>query len=234
VPIGDESDIEAQVRAAEIDRLASALAIYRRRGQLDEARKAAEDLSQLQPGNVDARELGADILMEQGRVEEALDEYRAILGEHPEREHSEEMVARISVILADRERLKAQQRDILEAPEKMPRDRTARAVACALLLPGLGQLYLGQYMLGVVLLIVTLAATAVIANYGIAEPFTVGYKSGSLGDIGAHIASYSFLMKSLLVVSLVAIMGAYLYGLIDAVRVARRQREAVERELGIS
>jgi tetratricopeptide (TPR) repeat protein len=234
VPTSDQGDIEAQVRAAEIDRLASALAIYRRRGQLGEARKAAEELSQLEPGNVDARELSADLLLEQGRLEEALEAYRAILDAHPDREHSEEMVARISVTLADRERVKAQQREILEAPEKMPRDRTGRAVACALLLPGLGQLYLGQYVLGVVLLVVTLTATAVIADYGIFEPFRAAGKSGYFGDIGAHIASYSFLMKSLLVLSLMAILGAYLYGLIDAVRVARRQREAVEQKLGIS
>lgn len=230
----EHEDIEAQLRAETLDRLLSALTIHRKRGALDEAQRTLDAILELDPKNPDALEARADTLADQGRLEEALDEYRSILEDHPGRAHAEMMIAQISLTLAERKRLEAQQREILEEPEKMPRDRTARAVTCALILPGLGQLYLGHYLPGAALLLICLAAVGFLSDYGLARPFTQGYRSGNLGDIAATLVGYPFLIKFLLVLSLVAIVGAYVYGLIDTVRVARKQRQAVEEQLGVS
>ena len=236
-----ERSIEAEIRAQKIDTLLRAANIHMMRGRLGDAVTACQEALVLDAENVDTQELLGDILVRQGKHEEAMEKYRAIVKADPGRASPERKLAQLSLQLGEQRRVQELQRELVEDPTK--RDRTTHrlrnALISSLVVPGLGQMYLGQYAKGVALLLVALASVFYIVQKAILEPLSALLRSVSaqpeagIGSALGYFAAYPGSTKLLLLGAVLALLGAYIYGIVETLRTARREQERVEQRLGI-
>lgn len=136
---------------AEFDRLMTAAAVHRRRGDYGQATQAVKQALQLFPDDIEAREFAADMIYAHGDVKKALEHYKAILEIEPTRATAESKYARIVVELAEAERQVGLLKEMIANPAKM-RTAPPRNPGLAALLsiaPGFGHIYCGQYKTGI-------------------------------------------------------------------------------------
>lgn len=149
-------DPELVRKQAEFERLFRAARICRMRGDYQQAYQYIKDALDLQPDNLDAREFAADILYARGELEKALDEYKSIMQADQSRASAEEKFAKIVVELAEAKRQKELLKQAIDNPEAFaatyrlpPRNPLVAAILSGI--PGLGHMYCGQYIKGVLL-----------------------------------------------------------------------------------
>ncbi|MFN3651128.1 MAG: tetratricopeptide repeat protein [Armatimonadota bacterium] len=132
--------------------------LLRMRQQWAQAETLCREAVEIDPQDVPAREMLADLLAEKGETDEALTLYQACLEQQPGKPSLEEKVARIALRKDQEERDRIAAQLMLENP-KGGRERKRNATAAVLLsalFPGGGQLFLGQHAKGGVLLVVGL------------------------------------------------------------------------------
>lgn len=129
--------------------------LHQMRKQWAAAEQLCRQALELCPSEPTARELMADLYAEKGELDQALEQYRRLFEEHPEREALEEKIARL-VLRKDREVL---ERLEVEQALSNPRRHTAqkRNATVALLLSticaGAGQIFNGEHVKGLIILV---------------------------------------------------------------------------------
>ncbi|MCE5322506.1 tetratricopeptide repeat protein [bacterium] len=144
---------------AEFDRLMTAAHVHRRRGDYDEAERTIKQALEISPDDLDAREFAADMLFARGKLEEAVEAYKAIMSADKSRASAEEKYAKTILQIAEGKRQQDLLKDMLENPKKYRSRQPARSPAVAAILsiaPGFGQIYNGQFVRGVVIFVVTM------------------------------------------------------------------------------
>lgn len=142
---------------AEFDRLMNLAHINRRRGAYKESVDLVQQALGLVPTSLDARELAADLLYAAGKWEEAAQAYKDIVDDDASRATAEEKYAKVLLQIAEGQRQKNLMQDLIEHPElaqHLP-DRSPAAAAVLSGIPGLGHVYCGETMKGVVILAIT-------------------------------------------------------------------------------
>lgn len=235
-----EHSVDAEIRAHKIDTLVRSASIHVRQGRLSNAVTACQEALALEPDHPDVRELLGDILARQGKQHAAIAEYRAVFEAHPDRVSAERKIAELSLHVGEQQRLLERQRELVDDPSKrgQGKDRTQIALLSSLVLPGLGQLCLGVYFKGAALLILALALLYHIVNKVLLEPLAalveqMGGASGGWRGAFGHVVGYSGFTKVLLLGACLLVLAAYVYGVIDTVRIARAQQDRRDEELGI-
>jgi tetratricopeptide (TPR) repeat protein len=235
-----EHSVDAEIRAHKIDTLVRTANIHVMRNHLSEAVSACQEALALDPDNPDVHELLADVLAQQGKRQAAIAEYRAVFEAHPDRVSAERKMAQLSLQMGEQQRLLELQRELVDDPSKRKHmiDRTRIAALSSVLLPGLGQLCLGAYFKGAALLVFTLALLYYILQKVLLQP--LGTLVGEMGTPGAgwggaiaHVSGYALSTKLLILGACFLVLGAYAYGIIDTVRMARAQQDQLDEQLGI-
>ena len=128
--------------------------LQRVRQQSGAAEVLCRQALELAPDDLMGREMLADLLLEKGRLDEALEIYRPLFAEQPQRAVLEEKIARIVLRKDDDERERLTAQFMLDSP-RGARDQKRNltlAVLLSLFCAGLGQMFNGQYVKGGILL----------------------------------------------------------------------------------
>ncbi len=149
----DSEDVRKQ---AEFERLFRAAHVSRARGDYEQAESLIGQALDLRPGDPETREFAADLLFARGELEKAAEEYKSIFEADPSRTSAEEKFARATVQMAEGKRQKDLLRLMIEDPQafRSTYDLPPRSPLLAALLsgiPGLGHVYCGQTVKGIVL-----------------------------------------------------------------------------------
>jgi tetratricopeptide (TPR) repeat protein len=136
----------------EFDRLMVAARAQKMRGDLVEAEKALLKALAMRFDDLNARELAADILYDRGEFEKAAKHYKSLYSPERPRPSAESGFARCVLKMAEI----AQQREALLNPMDspisfVPERRTPIVAAMLSIAPGLGQVYCGQFIKGLLL-----------------------------------------------------------------------------------
>lgn len=143
-------------KQAEFDRLINLARINRMRGEYLQADDLVRQALEVLPGNLDARELAADLLYARGQWPEAADAYRSIFTQDPSRTAAEEKYAKVLLQIAEGKRQKDLLQEMLEHPEAHQMPKRSPAVAAVLSgIPGLGHVYCGEFIKAAVILGIT-------------------------------------------------------------------------------
>jgi hypothetical protein len=112
---------------------------------------------ELRPTDMGAREFAADMLFARGKLEQAAEEYKAILAQDNSRKSAEEQYARVILQISEGKRQKELLQDMLENPAKYRTPARSPLVAAILsAAPGFGQIYNGQFVKGAVFFTATM------------------------------------------------------------------------------
>lgn len=146
-------DPEEIKRKGTIDRLLSTANVHRMRGDYLAAEDACKEALSVDESRLDIRELIADLLYTRGQLEASRDEYAKIMELDPARVSTEAKYAKVALEIGEREYQKKLMLDMLENPGRYsaPRGGPIAATICSVLLPGVGQMYLGEIKKGVIL-----------------------------------------------------------------------------------
>ena len=139
-------------KRADFERLLTTARINRRRGDYAAAFQGVAAALDLFPSDLDAREMAADLFFARGELRKAADAYAEILKEDKSRASAEENFAKVTLQLAEADRQRRLLQDMLEHPEARgvpPRSPLAAAVLSGI--PGLGHIYCGEVVKGLVL-----------------------------------------------------------------------------------
>jgi tetratricopeptide (TPR) repeat protein len=143
-------------KQAEFDRLMGLAHINRRRGEYLQADDLVRQALEVIPGNLDARELAADLLYARGQWPEASEAYKSIFTQDASRGAAEEKYAKVLLQISEGKRQKDLLQDMLEHPEAhQAPERSPLAAAVLSGIPGLGHVYCGEAIKGVVILAIT-------------------------------------------------------------------------------
>jgi tetratricopeptide (TPR) repeat protein len=140
------------------DRVAALLReahLLRMRSRFVEAEEKVREAVALAPEDPAALEMLGDLLAEKGSIAEAVEIYRRAMERAPGRAVLEEKHARLVLMLADQQQERALAQMLLEDPRRAGSGRRRNPMHAFLLsafLPGLGQLYNGEYLKGVLFL----------------------------------------------------------------------------------
>ncbi|MGC8863604.1 MAG: tetratricopeptide repeat protein [Armatimonadota bacterium] len=152
----DPEDVRKQ---AEFERLFRAARINRKRGDYREAEQLIHRALEIKPDDLEAREFAADILYARGEIEKAAQEYKAIFEAEPSRASAEEKFARATIEIAEAKRQKDLLRLMIENPQAFratyelpPRSPLMASILSGL--PGLGHVYCGQVVRGIVIFLI--------------------------------------------------------------------------------
>jgi len=160
------NSIDGIHKKVELDRLLSLANASRVKGDLLAAEDACHAALEINADSVDAVELLGDVLHGLGKLDDALDEYRKALEKSsPPPPSVERKYARVALEIADRDREKEMVQRAFSEPEK--KSTAHRNAAIAMLLsavaPGVGQIYNGDVIKGVILAGTFFSAIAVTA-----------------------------------------------------------------------
>jgi tetratricopeptide (TPR) repeat protein len=236
-------DLEVQLRGEQLDRLVLNARVFLRQGRLAEAQAAIDELRALDAESADAWELQGDIHRRQGDRKAAREAYQTALKLDPTNSAAERKYAEIVLFLGEEDRARREQRELVDDPSKHPTERRSPALAViyASLFPGLGQLYgrqhekgLAIFFAGAVILILLINGIIVAPFHGIAQ---AGRRHGlTFGEQYAlwaqNLHAIPWWHWVLAVLGSLAYVAMYVYGIIDAVRVARQEAKEADR-LGI-
>lgn len=196
----------------ELDRLLTLANVQRLREQYTEAESTCRKALELVPDDVAAKEMLADLLLELGKKDEALAEYKSALEIAPGKESLEDKYAKLIIVIAEDERQKEIAKDMINNPHKytMRKKNPIIAWLLASLVPGMGQFYNGQNIKGAVIFGIFMLFIIVWAG------FSSGYSN--IDNIQDLILSTNPLVLTLGFINIVS----YIYGIFDAVLVAVR------------
>lgn len=130
--------------------------LLRLRGRFAEAEAKVEEAVALAPGDPAALEMMGDLLAERGSLQEAAELYARAMERAPGRAVIEEKHARLVLMLADERHERALAEMLLENPRLATaarRPNPGLAFVLSMLLPGMGQLYNGEYLKGAAFLV---------------------------------------------------------------------------------
>ncbi len=229
------NDVDAEVRREQISRLTLAANLYRRRGDFPQAVSACQELLTLDPSNLDAREVLAGVLAEEGKHDEAIEEYRAIVAADPNRVEAERQIALLSLRRSEVARRELRALEVVDDPSKRNRgtERMSLAWAAAAVLPGGGQLYLRQYGKGVALLVLWLLLIALVLQKALFEPLSAAvHARRPFVSFFEHLSAQPGIGVLVVIAGILALC-LHAYGIIDTVRAVRQRETREEEELGI-
>lgn len=162
----DPNELRAQ---QEFERLTTAARIHRIRGNYSEAEKCIRRALEIRPGDIEAREFAADMMMARGELEQAAEEYKRIHEEDPQRASAEEKYARAILQIAEAKRQRELLKEMLENPARRRQPQRSPLVAAVLsAAPGFGHIYCGQLVRGIVLFVAAMFAWLIF--YAAAPP----------------------------------------------------------------
>lgn len=152
-------------RRAEIDRLLSLANVQRLRGDFITGEDNCRKVLDIDPENLQARELLADFLYERGKLEEAAERYKALLEQGPKRAALEEKYARAVLEMGEREHQKAIALDMIENPAKYapPQRSSLVSILLTAVAPGFGHVYIGDYTRGLIIFGVFILSWMIVA-----------------------------------------------------------------------
>ena len=212
-------EIEAKVREA-----LGRATLARARNQREQALKLVQEAINLDDTSSEAHELRGDLLLDLRRGAEAMASFKRARELHPDRPVLEDKIARAALQRAARQQTIEMSQAILEGKVK-PQEKKSPGVAAMLSFfgPGLGQLYNGELMKGLAMLLASILLLALellaVLREMAAGPVggLLGYGQGlSTSTIGSALSSGSTLLVTILLSVL------WIYSMIDAALVAGR------------
>jgi tetratricopeptide (TPR) repeat protein len=211
-----DQGIEDAKRQAEFDRLFRAAHVSRTRGDYEQAERLIGQALDLRPGDSEAREFAADLLFARGELEKAAEEYKSIYDADPSRTSAEEKFAKATVQIAEGKRQKDLLRLMIEDPgafrstyELPPRSPLLAALLSGI--PGLGHVYCGQTVKGIVLF---LAVSFSWLLFFALRP--------NVGGFGDPIARFVHNLNAAAVIFLCLAVFTHMYAFADAAVTAER------------
>ena len=162
----------------------------------------------LEPADPMGIELLADLLMERGELDPALERYREAFRLAPGKAALEDKIARtvLAIAEAERERLAAEFALANPASRSERRRNATLAVILALACPGAGQLFLGQALKGGILLVAGLTGLAL----GTGDLLKLMVQLA-----GSRLPAHETVHQGLAVTGIIGVL-VWLYGLLDA------------------
>ncbi|MHB9035178.1 MAG: tetratricopeptide repeat protein [Armatimonadota bacterium] len=210
-------DLDEVKKQAEFDRLITAAHVHRRRGDYTEADRAINQALELRPTDLDTREFAADMLFARGKLEPALEAYKAILAEDSSRVSAEQKYARTVLQISEGKRQKELLQDMLDNPAKYRTPARSPLVAAILsAAPGFGQIYNGQFVKGAVIF----AATMIFWFF-----FYLLRPDVSIYRPEDRMMAFAQNLNPLAVVFALVSIFLQVYALVDAPVVAGKQKE---------
>ncbi len=212
-------EIETKVREA-----LGRATLARARNQREQALKLVQEVIVLDDTSSEAYELQGDLLLDLKRGAEAMASFKRARELHPDRPVLEDKIARAALQRAARQQTIEMSQAILEGKVK-PQEKKSPGTAAMLsfLGPGLGQLYNGELMKGLAMLLAFIFLFALELLAVLREMATgpagglLGYGQGlSTSTIGSALSSGSTLLVTILLSVL------WIYSMIDAALVAGR------------
>jgi tetratricopeptide (TPR) repeat protein len=186
--------------------------LSRVRGQHSQALQLAQEALILSERNYETHEFIGDVLMDLGRGADAFNSFRRARELNPTRVELEDKLARASLSRAAVRDSMAQMQAVLEGrvPREKEHNPTLAALA-SLLLPGLGQIYNGEFpkglgLVGAFLLLATLAMLSVLRQVA-----ARGYGTQDYVQLLAGAAVW-----------LIPLGALYVYAVVDAILQARK------------
>jgi tetratricopeptide (TPR) repeat protein len=193
-------------RERELERLLAQANLHRLRGQLLEAEDTCRKALELNTSDVIIREMLGDVLIDAGKLQAALAEYRTALGYAPGKDSLEKKFAKATLGIADNARQKAMAQDMMFNPHKYaPRERNQAIAFFSGFIPGLGQLYNGDIIKSAVIFgsfLLFMLSYALLQ-----QPYPEGID---------NLQMFLYLTNPLVQIMGVRFGLAYIYGLVDA------------------
>ena len=205
------------LRRQQLERMATAANIHVRRKEYTEALNMLQQMLELDPGQHGIHRAVADIYLEQGKPGEALEHYEAALALAPGNAEYERGIATAKLRVGEAQQTRERVQELADHPEvrDVSRKRVGCASASALVFPGFGQIYNGDYVKGGIL-----AALGMLSLLLMLWELLVGV-APVVHSKGTAPPNYPEIVLALL--ACVALIVLFAYGFIDAMRVARRQ-----------
>ncbi len=219
-----QSEIQLRIRE-----LLGRATLLRARGQRQEALELSQQAISLDDGGWEAHELAGDLLVELGRAELALEEYRRARQLNASRAALEDKLARAALAKATRDQVATISEELLSgrAAASFPPRKPAFAALMSLIVPGLGQLYNGEVIKGFVLLALFMMSFALVGMSLKGQiPVTIFSPQGSLYgpqiDFGAIVSA---LFSGVTAVWVILLLLVWIYSIADAaIRASRSAR----------
>lgn len=214
---GEPTKLEIEGRIRE---LLGRATLARARGRYEQALTLVQEAINLSDANAEAHELKGDLLLAQNRGAGAMTSFRRALELHPDRAVLEDKIARAALQTASVQQTLERSQALLEgrAQRAVPKRNPGYAALLSLIAPGLGQLYNGEILKALVLLMayVFLFAVAVLRVLrelaaGPANPMGAVY--GPQFNVGTAVSALS---GGAAVVVTVALLGLWIYAIGDA------------------
>jgi len=201
----------------EVERLLTLAHVQRMRGQIRDAEDTARKALEVSPGDVKIRQMLGDILYEEGKLDMALAEYRAVLAICPSDELLEKKFAKVTLEIGESEYQKQLAEDMIQNPHKYGgRARSPVLALISSIVPGLGQLYNGQ-------------TTKAAIIFGVNVLFWIAVAALQRYPRGIGTTAEFFYYTNPLVMLLGILAGlAWLYAIIDAPLTADKKNQALK------
>lgn len=147
-PTSAVDDLEQLRRSEQAGQLVMTARMTLRRGQKSEAKKQLAQALKIDPSDIGALELLGDIFLEDAEQEKAIQVFEHGLKCHPDYAPFEEKLGQAHIDIAEMERDKQRQQDVLElgiVSDKLLDKKPSLAMGLSLIVPGAGQVYNDQY-----------------------------------------------------------------------------------------
>lgn len=226
-PISD--DLAAQLRTEKAGSLVMSARSAHRKGQKEKARALLQQAFLIDPNDCGGLELLGDMFMEDAEQEKALKIFERGLKHHPRHRAFEEKIGLCHVDIAEMRRDQDRRAQIMEqgGVEKWMLLSGPRAFGLSMLLPGAGQVYVGQSNRAMTLLGITILS---FLGWSVPLYFYLKQASGqgtkgifngfslALGMMPAPLLLWFWLMVATWV-------GVYIYASVDAMTQAEKINE---------
>ena len=239
VPSPDLRLVGILARSMDTEQLLTRANVDRARGNYERALEQLREALNLDPENAQVRELMGDVLRARGEPAEAFECYRGALEFATDRRSVEEKLAVVSLDLSEIQQRAAQRAAFIENPELRPKLKSVgRPVAASIILPGLGQIYQGEWGLGVGLLLSWCLAVymGIIRSVWAVLEFLKAYQvvngSFSGAPVMEHLNSWGLTHIVFLLVLIAVALLIHSYAILNAGMTANRLNKEMERELG--
>ncbi len=208
-------EMEVQVKVRE---LLGRATLLRARGEHEQALALAQEAVGLDQQSWEAHELVGDLLLALERPEEALQSYRQARELHQSRSVLEEKIGRAALAQAARQRSAEASRALLEGRAAPAAKRNpGYAAVFSVFVPGLGQVYNGEVLKGLAMMVAYLLLLALLATA------LRGTRSIAASDMGALYgprldpgALFSALFSGASAIWVIALVLLWIYSIADA------------------
>ncbi|MCC6446370.1 MAG: tetratricopeptide repeat protein [Armatimonadetes bacterium] len=212
-----------------IHKLLASAKLFRIRGQFDAAEEKCKEALALAPQNTEALEMMGDIAYDRGSLEEALHLYKTAV-EIRSTPSLETKYAKVALEIGEQARQREMAETLLNQPEQAVQRKRSQAVAFILstLVPGMGQLYNGDMVKGLIIMaIMGLCAVWLLSSPYFADWFRSILSLAVTGTIPRDVTASAMGMGWLPATIFTC---GWLYSVIDALRgsVPRRPKTGFE------